>query len=116
MAFNWFQKKQPPKEKVTPGQRGTGGGSLTEQETRDFLNGELTFLSSSNVVAAQYHPDIQSLMVEYKEGVAWIYDPVPLSMAIAFINAPSKGTFIWDAVKIRGTVHEHQVNARKLKG
>lgn len=122
MALNdWWPFKRRRQEKpVSGGQRGTGGGPLTPEETQAFLNGELTFLSSSNVAAAQYHPDSQELMIEYgvgsdRAGAAWIYGNISMAEAIDFIRAPSKGIWVWDHIRVRGTVHSHQVPAKQLR-
>ncbi len=69
--------------------------------------------SSSNVRSLAYDHEGEKLTVEYQGGTFWEYR-VTLPMALALYGAPSKGTWIWDHVKVRGTVHGHQVEATKF--
>ena len=98
--------------------RGTGSSKFVgEDEVAAFLRGdELLLVQSSNVAAAQYHPDDDKLMIEYLDGSAWLYGPgVSVRMAEDFARARSKGTWVWDNIKVRGTVSQHQVPAVKLR-
>lgn len=92
------------------------GKRIQTSEIEEFLHhGLLVFVNSSNVAAAQYFPGQQALMIEYLDGAAWMYDPIDEPMAEQFMLAPSKGTWVWDHIKVRGTVHQHQCNARRLR-
>ena len=81
----------------------------------DFLDGELVFVRSSNVVAAQWNEAAGTLMIEFKKGVAWVYAPVDRREARAFIEAPSHGIWVWDNLKKRGTRHDHLAGVRAAK-
>lgn len=118
--------KEPPRAKGYRGRggsRGRGGlaegdpgDALTPDDIEDFVYGnQLLFVQSSNVAAAQYHLDERQLMVEYLNGDAWMYQPVTEEMAIEFARAPSKGNWVWDNLKVRGTKTKHQVGAVKIR-
>ena len=64
---------------------------------------------SSNVLALRYDPEHELLQVTYKDGRTWEYGPVDRLAAHSLAVAPSKGTWVWDHIKVRGTVHQHQV-------
>jgi hypothetical protein len=112
--FSFFKRRKP---NVPPAVRGSkGGAKISGDELQDFLDNEqLLFVTSSNVAAAQYFGETRELMVEYLDGAAWIYGDISLAEAEAFARAPSKGTWIWDVVKVRGTVHDHKKPAKQLK-
>lgn len=71
-------------------------------------------MSSSNVAGARYTLGLQALDIAYHGGPVWRYSPVTHAQALAFYRAGSKGKFIWDHIKIRGRVHDHQVGAVRL--
>jgi hypothetical protein len=74
--------------------------SVSPEEAEDYLNGELFLMNSTNVAAAQYHPETRQLMVEYnaKDGRGsrkYLYDDVsPMEMRL-LIAASSKGSWTW---------------------
>ncbi len=110
-----FSFLKPKRKGVAKAARGSLGGTIGGDEIQGFLDDEeLLIVTSSNVAAAQYHNDSGELMIEYLNGDAWLYT-VSRAMAEDFARAPSKGIFVWDRIKIRGTVHEHQVPAKKIK-
>jgi KTSC domain len=79
-----------------------------------FLHwGQEVAVSSSNVSSARYHRDTLSLVITYLSGDTWVYDPVSPAEAEAFLLAPSKGRWLWDHVKVRGSRHAHQKNAAR---
>jgi hypothetical protein len=86
---------------------------LGSQEAQDWANSGEFFsdFESSNVRAISYDRAGRTLAVEYRDGARWYYSPVSLAEAVGLYEAPSKGVYIWDNIRIRGTVHEHQVDA-----
>lgn len=91
-----------------------GGEVLPVDDVQAFLDGQLSLaFDSTNVEAAHYDPHAQELYVTYHSGDRWAYG-IPPSAAEDFAHAHSKGTWIWDNVKVRGTIHAHQVPARKV--
>ena len=137
---SYFAKK-PPKKKPLPaptvgsafryGHRGVAAGNvaqpdvspenrakwrvLGEETARGFMEGEPLFVHSTNVAMAQYFPDANKLMVEFKGGGAYMYDDISPDDAWNFLHAASKGAFVWDVLRIRGTVHGHKKPFRKVK-
>lgn len=102
--------------------RGTGGGAMSDADAQAFLAGELVFVSSSNVVAIQWQrdtPDADTgkLLVEYNGGAAWLYSPFSAEEAEELLRASSKGTYLWDTVRIRGEGNsgQHQKDAVRLR-
>lgn len=95
-----------------PGRRGTGSGrewKLSAAEVNDFLQSAQTMLvNSSNVAAAQYHWDRKELYVWFKGGTAYAYSDVTMSEALTFATARSKGSWVWDVLRIRGTKYGHR--------
>lgn len=70
---------------------------------------------SSNVALAQYHRADQKLMVEYKNGSAYLYDPVSETEALAFWEAMSKGGHLWDHFRVRGSKTAHRKNYVRIR-
>jgi hypothetical protein len=83
-------------------------------EAEAFLAGAWTPVTSSNVAAAMYSEPDRTLTIEYKDGPVWAYDPVSPAQALAFIRAGSKGAWLWDNIKVRGSQTRHQCRARRL--
>jgi len=77
-------------------------------------------VSSSNVVAILYEADDERLLIEYgkagKPSSFYAYQPVPLAMAMSLYDAPSKGTWVWDNLRLRGTVFGYKVPYVFLSG
>ncbi|MEM6798550.1 MAG: KTSC domain-containing protein, partial [Planctomycetota bacterium] len=77
---------------------------------------------SSNVYGFRYDIDRSTLYVRYLQATAsgggktmgplYGYSNVPPDVFLAMIDAPSKGTFIWDRIRIRGTVSGHRYDYR----
>jgi len=63
---------------------------------------------SSNVRLVQYFLDAQQLMVEFRRGAAYLYSNVTEQEALALAQAPSKGGFVWDYLRVRGSRTAHQ--------
>ncbi len=120
-----FGKKPAARPLSTKGHRGHAFGSredpdlsaenrakwktLGGQYVEDFVqNGEIMFVHSTNVAAAQYHKDAQKLMIEYLDGSAYLYSPISESMAYTFAEYDSKGGFVWDYLRLRGKGADHR--------
>jgi hypothetical protein len=76
-----------------------------------FLAGEWeTNFSSSNVAAFQwfspekYPEEANKLTIEFHDGSIYQYANVTRTEALSFYYAPSKGTWVWDNLRVRGTV------------
>ena len=90
------------------GKRG-GDVAIGEEEAQDFLaGGNPIFVHSTNVVMIQWFPEIGKCMVEYKGGGAYLYSNVTESEMRSFLQAQSKGGFIWDHFRVRGSRTAHR--------
>lgn len=78
-----------------------------------FLAGELTNVVSSNVDSIQYIAEDKTLIIAYHgggKGLQWYgYSPVDVALATSLFNAGSKGGWVWDRLRVRGTVFGYQV-------
>jgi hypothetical protein len=66
--------------------------------------------SSSNVAMARYLEDTQTLLIGFHNGAIYGYEPVSTWMAKSFWTAASKGTWVWDHLRKRGTRYGHHVD------
>ena len=93
------------------------------REKDPLLTGEMIRVQSSNVHSIGYgwngaNPKAGTLKVRYLakqrgapasgRGALYFYYDVPPQMFIAFQKAQSKGRWVWDHLRIRGTVSGHQ--------
>jgi hypothetical protein len=82
---------------------------LQEGPWEGFLRrGERMSVSSSNVRAASYDARSQTLTVEYLDGRAYRYGDVSEDEALSFATTPSKGTYVWDYLRVRGSKTAHR--------
>jgi len=89
--------------------------SLTKEEAEGFLNGEILFVHSSNVAAMQWHEETSQLMVEFLNGSAYLYDNCDERIAVEALNSFSKGNFIWNEMRVRGSKTAHKRPYRRLR-
>lgn len=76
---------------------------------RQFLYGNnWTSFTSTYLKAARYDWNTSTLQVLYPDGTVWSYRNVTPGEARDFYEAPSKGTWMWDNVRVRGTKSQHQ--------
>lgn len=128
-----FGRKKPEPPKVTGGNRGIAAGSrkkpklgsyqerikkgheeIPDDESTAFVyEGTLLFVHSTNVVAAQYFPDAQKMMVEFGDG-RYLYSNVSVQEAISFVQAQSKGMWLWRNFRVLGSKTAHRKPYVKL--
>lgn len=90
------------------GQKADSGG-LSSDQLDDFLHfGEWLPVQSSNVAAAQYDGETEQLTVEFKDGSLYQYQQISRAEARSFAMAGSKGGWVWDQLRLRGTVNGYQ--------
>lgn len=88
-------------------------------KTHPIATGEmLAGFKSSNVYAFGYDQRNAFLYVRFKDreddnnlggpGPIYLYRDVPPEIFLKMMAAPSKGTFIWDSIRYRGTVSGHR--------
>lgn len=72
---------------------------------------------SSNVAGMTYSVDKQELVVEYDSGAVWQYGNISEQEALWFYDAGSKGTMVWDIIRVRGkgNRHKHKKPAIQLR-
>lgn len=86
-----------------------GHTTVSPQEAAGFVFEEQPFyVNSSNVVMAVYYSDAKKMLVEYKGGASYLYSSVDEREAISFVQAQSKGGWVWDFLRIRGTKYGHK--------
>ena len=91
-----------------------GKEKISEGEVEDFLYNETPlFVTSSNVNMFQYFPETQQMMVEFKDG-KYMYDNVTMQEAVKAATSQSKGSFIWDYFRVRGSKTAHKKPYRKI--
>ena len=132
----WFKKPAQKQARVRPGEghRGIAAGDLKERQRRqaagelpfsqeeidkwetlsgniveDFVfNEQPMFVNSSNVNSATYYHDSKKMLVEFGKGERYMYSNISEQEALSFAQAQSKGGFIWDHFRIRGTKNGHR--------
>ncbi len=94
---------------------------LKQNETLDEAEEWATFgewapMASSNVAGASYEHEEERLTIGYLDGSYYQYQPVSYEKALDFYRAGSKGTWVWDNLRVRGTVFGYQVPYTFLSG
>jgi hypothetical protein len=85
--------------------------AIPSDEVEDFIcNEQPIFFHSSNVNMAQFFRGEKKLMVEYKgkndkPNSAYLYEDISEDEALSLVNSGSKGGWVWDSLRIRGTVY-----------
>lgn len=102
-----------PARKLPPAHSGTGGGYLSEEQTAAFMEGEVMHVHSSNVVSAQYDSGTQQMTVTFNDGT-YLYYGVSDHEAEVFATATSKGRYIWDYFRVRGSATQHKKPYKKI--
>lgn len=117
---------KPPSEPPAPPSAGDDDDEDRPRRGRRRLVGRMHRVYSSNVYAIGYDPDpggakIGTLKVQFyaytpgigkhnEAGPIYHYFNVPRTVWKAFKQASSKGRFVWDKIRIRGTVSGHKYN------
>lgn len=90
--------------------------TLSPEEVDGFLDLEQPlFVHSSNVAMVQFFPVEGKMMVEFKNGGAYMVSPISKDEAQSFVTAQSKGGWYWTNVRVRGTKHGHRKNVVKIR-
>lgn len=84
--------------------------------THPIVTKEMVRADSSNVYAFGYDVDSRTLYVRYRAaprfgggmGSLYAYDGVSMDKFLSLYESPSKGTWMWDNVRIRGTWSGHR--------
>ena len=79
------------------------------EDSNRFLHfNQVISVNSSNVASAQYDRSRQELTLEYENGSAYVYREVSEAEAQSFLTAPSKGEWVWDNLRVRGSKTAHR--------
>lgn len=84
--------------------------------THPIITKAYVMANSSNVHSFSYDIDRFKLFIRFHasgkqgrgKGTLYAYNAVPPKMFLSLMEAPSKGTWVWDNLRIRGTVSGHQ--------
>ncbi len=124
------QKRRQQEQIATPGSRPNGyavdlgdGRRTRFPPDHPLLTGDMVDApKSSNVHSFGYDLYSHSLYVRYldhesdegktsrRPGPIYRYFNAPPELFLAFLRADSKGSFVWDSLRIRGTVSGHQLD------
>lgn len=77
--------------------------------------------TSTNVHWVQYDKEVQRLFIEYRsghktDGRLYAYSPVSETLARAAFESSSKGIFVWDNLRLRGTLLGHRLSYALVSG
>ena len=86
------------------------------REENDVRAGKIMPVQSSNVEWFRWEASNDTLQIGYKDGSVYEYYDIPLSMAMDMYRAGSKGGFVWDRLRRRGTVFGYQKEYAFLSG
>lgn len=122
-AGNWREreaKRDRGEEMFTQAER-RQWEALSTDEVSAFINDARPIhVHSSNVLFLQYLADEEKLIVGFKRskkgrgGGTYEYSNVDKDEAAFFIKTGSKGSAVWDRLRIRGTLRGHQKPYRRL--
>lgn len=87
-----------PARKLPPAHQGTGGASLTSEDTALFLEGQEMICSSEIVKKAYYLQDAEELVITFTWGPR-VFSGVTFDEALRFATSRSKGKFYWDILR-----------------
>lgn len=91
--------------------------SLPAEAVENFVyNQEPLFVHSTNVRMMQYFIEERYLLVEFRDGDTYKYNDVTEDEAIKAAKQESKGGFVWDVLRIRGTKFGHKKPYTKVSG
>lgn len=97
------------------GQHGPGQ-EFSEDDVEAFMNrGFILYCSSSNVSWMQYDREGRELTVKFHTTpIPYVYDNVNPTEALYFVRAVSKGSAVWDILRVRGSKTAHRKNYHAL--
>ena len=124
----WLRKKPAPRPKFGRGHRGVAAGSrekpdlegyaerlaqghseVAENEVDDFLFNEVPLVvNSSNVSNVTYFPKEGKMLVQFLGGGKYMYSQISEAEALSFVQAQSKGIWVWSYLRVRGSRTAHR--------
>jgi len=82
----------------------------------DIRRGKIMQVQSSNVAWFRWLPGEDAMEISYLDGSVYRYEDIPLEMAFDMYRSGSKGGFVWDRLRVRGTVFGYQKSYSFLDG
>lgn len=105
------QTQRGPAPRV--GTRPSVGG---KSDLERFLSGEWVDVSSSNVSRIAYDEGKATLRIIFHDENEYLYQPIHPKWAENFFLSGSKGGWVWDNLRIRGTALGHKVPYAHVAG
>lgn len=88
---------------------------LQDREAADFVyNGSILYVHSSNVAAAQYTIESNQLILSFLNGSVYVYGDVSEDEAISFAQSMSKGSWVWQNLRVLGSKTAHKKPFHKI--
>ena len=81
-----------------------------------IYDGKVLPVHSTNVTFAQYLHGKEQMIVGFKNGAVYRYSNVSEGEAIEFAQAQSKGLWVWDRLRVRGSRTAHQKPYVRIAG
>jgi hypothetical protein len=121
-AGNWREreeKRDRGEEMFTQAERSHWQAMGDDEVTAFLEEGRPIHVHSSNVLWIQFIKDTNKLIIGYKSkgqraGGVYEYSQVRPDEARFFIQTGSKGSAVWDKLRIRGTLRGHQKPYKRL--
>jgi hypothetical protein len=80
----------------------------SDPSTQFIREGKWFHVNSSNVLRIMYDREEEKLWVHYKSGAPYWYYPVQEVDALDMFIAGSKGIWVWDNLRVRGSRTAHK--------
>ncbi len=106
---------------VSPENKAKWRGLTQNEAAGFFFNGEPIMVHSSNVVGAQYRRAEHTMVVVFGKGKnakggAYRYSNISDDDAQGFLEAGSKGGWVWSVLRVRGSKTAHKKPYEKIAG
>jgi hypothetical protein len=95
------------------GHRGIAAGNLKQPNLSEANVAKWQTLDGDQIEGFVY--DAQPLFVQFLNGSAYLYSNVSEQEAIQAAKQPSKGGFVWDSLRVRGTKKGHKKPYVRIK-
>ncbi len=87
------------------------------REVELLLQGIPVNMAHDRILAIQWDPDTNRLTITFRNGAQHHYETITKAKVLEFWAAPSKGTWMWDNLLVRGEGNrgKHQVPHQKYR-
>lgn len=86
-----------------------------KNQTSALRKREFFQVRSSNVKEAAWEPDKLVMTVRFHGNKTYEYWLVSHSEWLSFLMSPSKGSWVWDFLRVRGSKTAHQKSHRRIE-